>query len=86
MVHAMAKDRGRLARVAWFLAVIAVFAGGACGPRSGASLTLIENCAACPSNASGTITVLPGSMPASVQVAALSVRQASSTGDLTPLA
>jgi hypothetical protein len=29
MVHAMAKDRGRLPRVAWFLAVIA----GACGPR-----------------------------------------------------
>jgi hypothetical protein len=30
MVHAMAKDRGRLPRVAWFLAVIAL---PACGPR-----------------------------------------------------
>jgi hypothetical protein len=30
MVHAMAKDRGKLPRVAWFLAVVAL---GACGPR-----------------------------------------------------
>ena len=58
--------------------------GGAGGPRSGASLALIENCAVWPSNDSGTTTVLPGSMPASVQVAALSTRQASNTGDLTP--
>ena len=58
--------------------------GGAGGPRSGASLALIENCAVWPSNDSGTTTVLPGSIPASVHVAALSTRQASSTGDLTP--
>lgn len=32
MVHAMAKDRGRLPRVAWLLAVVPC-AGGACGPR-----------------------------------------------------
>jgi hypothetical protein len=30
MVHAMAKDRGKLPRVAWFLALVA---SGACGPR-----------------------------------------------------
>jgi hypothetical protein len=36
MVHAMAKDRGKQPRVAWFLAVIALAglgAVGACGPR-----------------------------------------------------
>src|SRR5213078_3882285 len=33
MVHAMAKDRGKLPRVAWFLAGLAVSGGGACGPR-----------------------------------------------------
>jgi hypothetical protein len=32
MVHAMAKDRGRLPRVAWLLAVV-LCGGGACGPR-----------------------------------------------------
>jgi hypothetical protein len=32
MVHAMAKDRGRLPRVAWFLGLVALHAG-ACGPR-----------------------------------------------------
>jgi len=29
----MAKDRGRLPRVAWFLALVALHAGGSCGPR-----------------------------------------------------
>ena len=33
MVHAMAKDRGKLPRVAWFLAVMSFGANGACGPR-----------------------------------------------------
>ena len=33
MVHAMAKDRGKLPRVAWFLAVAADAGAGACGPR-----------------------------------------------------
>ena len=59
---------------------------GAGGPRSGASLTLMENCAVWPSNASGTITVLPGSMPASVQVAALSVQAGEQHGRLDAVA
>src|SRR5262245_12515902 len=33
MVHAMAKDRGKLPRVAWVLAVVATAGAGACGPR-----------------------------------------------------
>jgi hypothetical protein len=33
MVHAMAKDPGKLPRVAWFLAVVAVSGAGSCGPR-----------------------------------------------------
>jgi hypothetical protein len=33
MVHEMAKDRGKLPRVAWFLAPCALTALGACGPR-----------------------------------------------------
>jgi hypothetical protein len=33
MVHAMAKDRGRLPRVAWFLAVVAGSGASGCGPR-----------------------------------------------------
>ena len=53
---------------------------GAPGPRSGASATLIENCAFCPSNDSGKITVEPAAMPGINQPTVLSCRQASSTG------
>ena len=33
MVHAMAKDRGKLLRVAWFLTLGTLVTLGACGPR-----------------------------------------------------
>ncbi len=51
------------------------------GPCSGASAALIVNCAAWASKAMGTMTVLPGSMPANDHVVALVCRQASSTGE-----